>query len=134
MPDYRIELDLAEPLFCGSKYAASNEMTSLEFIPGSSLRGSIAAELKYSGRTADLPLWFGCTGPRWTPALPTPSERLRKDLNDEKAFVVPMPLSFLREKADGDPFTGTFGLFDALSAEPPDDESDYQRKIGVALA
>src|SRR6266545_1730099 len=102
MPDYRIELELTEPLFCGSKHAVSNEMASLDFIPGSSLRGGIAAELSFSGRSSELAGWFGIDGPRWTPALPAPSRSLIRDLDDENLLVVPMPLSFLREKTDED--------------------------------
>lgn len=127
MPDYRIDLELAEPLFCGSRHAVSNEMTSLEFIPGTSLRGSLAAELMYSDRSADVPAWFSPTGPQWTPALPSLSSARRK-LFDEAAFVVPMPLSFLREKRDRDPFTGSLGLINSLRILPPEDDLDYQRK------
>ena len=134
MPDYRIVLELTEPLFCGSKHAVSNEMTSLEFIPGTSLRGSLAAELTYSGRATDVPKWFSAAGPRWTPALPSPSDRLQKDLGDANAFVVPMPLSFLREKKDLEPFTGAFGVCNALLSDAPDDELHYSTKTGWRLA
>lgn len=130
MPDYRIEIELAEPLFCGSKYAISNEMTSLEFIPGTALRGSLASELAYSGRAGEIPKWFAPTGPRWTPALPSPGPGLTKQVGDPSAFIVPMPLSFLRAKEDGNPFRGQFPVLNSLYPEQaPEDQGEQRTRI-----
>lgn len=130
MADYRIELQMAEPVFCGSRHAASNEMRTLEFIPGTSLRGALAAELAYSERAGDVPRWFGDGGPVWTPALPRVSEAFLWQLELDAAVTVPAPFSFLREKADRGADPGTFGgktgVWNSLFGRPPQTAEEYR--------
>ncbi len=85
MADYRITVELQEPFTCGTRPVVSNEIATLDRIPGTNLRGALASALVRSGRGSELGAWFGDPGPRYTPAF--------------RADSIPIPLSFIHKKA-----------------------------------
>lgn len=118
MPDYLLKLTLTEPLTLGHRPVISNEIQGLDYIPGTTLRGSLAAALVFAGRGADLARWFESNGPRWSPAFP--------DVGKE-GFAVPMPASFVADKGDG-LFGTKYPVFNTLLGTPPIDAAEYSRQ------
>lgn len=116
MPEWLLTLTLAEPLTLGQRPVVSNEIQTLEYIPGTTLRGSLASTLALSGRGADLETWFGTSGPWWTPAYPHSGGGKQ---------VVPMPASLVSDKGEA-PFEGRYRVFNTLFGDPPLDAGEYR--------
>ena len=124
MPDYRLTITLNEPFTCSSHPVISNEIQTLDFIPGTVLRGSLAATLSYLGRQNDLAPWFGTSGPRWTSALPLPDSAAET--------IVPMPFCFAADKKDI-PFRGRYHTLNNLLVTTPGSASEYSALTGHTL-
>jgi hypothetical protein len=107
MSEWILDLTLEEPFTCAERPAESNEIRGLDYIPGPTLRGSVAGALVREGRARQLEAWFGLNGPRWTPALPAGGWDT----------VVPMPLSFAVPKGHR-PFRD-FDVWNRLHAPAP---------------
>ena len=111
---WKLELDLCEPFTCADRPWVSNEVGTLEYVPCTNLRGALAAALARQGREGDLEPWFGGALPRWSPAWP---------VAQGDGHVVPMPLSFLREKRDAG-FGGQYGIWNTLETDPPAEDHE----------
>src|SRR5271157_4584886 len=120
MPDCLLTLTLAEPLTLGQRPVVSNEIQTLEYIPGTTLRGSLASTLALSGRGSELETWFGASGPWWTPAYPRASGGMQ---------VVPMPASLVSDKGEA-PFEGRHRVFNTLFGDAPLDAGEYRLRTG----
>ena len=123
MPDYRLTITLTEPFTCSSHPVISNEIHTLDFIPATVLRGALAATLSYLGRAADLPRWFGTSGPKYTSALPIP---------DSGGTLIPMPFCFAADKKDT-PFNGRFHTLNTHLVKVPDTAAEYSALTGHDL-
>ena len=120
MPTWLIDLKLDEPFTCGARPVVGNEIGALDYIPGTNLRGALAAALRYEHASPDMDKWFGFSPQgtvtfRYSPAWPLPI----KD-DDRVKSVVPMPLGFLYDKGD-DGFQGKVGVWNHVMSEgsPP---------------
>jgi hypothetical protein len=104
MVTWRIDITLEEPFSTSGRAAVSNEIETEEAIPATTLRGALAAAMRRGGRENQQESWFAGPSPRFTDALPMVGEKI----------AVPMPLCFVRDKADRGAFDGWFGVFNTL--------------------
>lgn len=114
MQTWKLNLTLQEPFACANRPVVSNEIGTTDYIPATVLRGAIASWLCFSGRTTEIEDWLGFGGGlRYAPAWWTP----------EGVTLVPMPLSFVRDK--GDEGFGGRGVANTLWNEPPREENGH---------
>lgn len=102
---WRVTVNLEEPFCCSARPAVSNELQTTDYLPATSLRGGLAAELARNGRGDELGLWFGLGGPLFSNALPVL----------EDVPLIPMPLCLMRDKYDNGDFDGAFGVYNTLT-------------------
>jgi len=86
----------------------SNEIRSLDFIPGTALRGAFYEALSVRENDAVAEDWFGPAGPRWSCGWPATGT-----CDDDWPLAVPMPKSFLQVKRDKG-FGGIHGVQNPL--------------------
>ena len=129
MPTYQIDLVLQEPATFGESPAVGNDVSTLDFIPATTLRGALAAALTRRTPPEQINLrlqaCFGEVFPRWTPAFPV-KER-------DNQICVPMPLTWVEEKGEArfgflstahvDPLPETVGQYRLIDV-PPDGYAD----------
>ncbi len=122
MPTYQIDLTFEEPVTFGETPAVGNEVSSLDFIPATALRGALAAALSRqiapSQLVKRLDTWFGNPGPRWTHGFPV--------MRQQQALCVPMPACFVAEK--GEP---AFQFLNTAVADPPESVAEYRERFNV---
>ena len=117
MTFYKITIRLEEPLTIGANLAVGNQISCVDYIPATTLRGGIAAALFRKGRGNRVDKLFGGTSLRWMPAWPT--EPGSSDI------FVPMPSSFFSHK-DDEGFDGLYGVMNALECNLPSTREEYK--------
>ncbi len=91
--NYRLQIRLVDPATLGRRPAVSNEIRSLDFIPGTSLRGAIFDVLRAKGLEGSAGAWLGPEGPRWSCGWPASN-----GCHGDWQIAVPMPKSFQQQK------------------------------------
>ena len=116
MKAWKVTITLQEPFCCAQRPVVGNEIESVDHIPATVLRGALAQWLAAKGRADELGEWFGLdNAPQYSPAWPTgPGDHT----------LVPMPLSYYRDKGD-EGFGGRFGVHNSLWGTPPAQEGDH---------
>jgi hypothetical protein len=101
---WRVDIELEEPFSASSRNVVTNEISTEDFIPSTTLRGALSAALAREGRDSEQEEWFGIGGPLYSNAFPV----------EDSCLAIPMPLCFVRDKGELSGFEGQYGVANTL--------------------
>lgn len=131
---YRLTLELQETTCLGAKPSISNDLSTLDFIPATAMRGALRASWKRASLDDEFIEARIGSSSRWSPAFPIAPDG--EDVDEEtQPTYVPWPASRIVKKGEpADPGSRAApATHDVLWGPPPDENAQWRRSQATWL-